>query len=71
MGSIVLHPHGSNNKGVPKNNIRKGKREMAEKKSGAKKSTKKKKEELMTQPLRKLTREEKMAYLTGGKSKKR
>jgi hypothetical protein len=44
---------------------------MAEKKSGAKKSTKKKKEELMTQPLRKLTREEKMAYLTGGKSRRK
>lgn len=36
----------------------------------ANKKKKSKKEEIMTQPLRKLTREEKMAYLTGGKSKK-
>lgn len=41
---------------------------MAEKKA---KKSKKTKEEIMTQPLRKLTREEKMAYLTGGKSKKK
>jgi hypothetical protein len=45
-------------------------RTMAEKKkSTPKKRTKK--EEIMTPPLRKLTREEKMAYLTGGKSGKR
>ena len=43
---------------------------MAEKKKAApKKSAKKSKEEIMTQPLRKLTREEKMAYLTGSKRK--
>lgn len=40
---------------------------MAEKKKSAKKRTKK--EEIMTPPLRKLTREEKMAYLTGGRKK--
>lgn len=45
---------------------------MAEKKKTApKKSVKKSKEEILTQPLRKLTREEKMAYLTGGKSKRK
>ncbi len=42
---------------------------MATKKSAPKKSKKKKdaEEEIKTQPLRKLTREEKMAYLTGGR----
>ena len=39
---------------------------MAEKKKTAKKtSSKKAKEKVMTPPLRKLTREEKMKYLTG------
>jgi len=43
---------------------------MAEKKKTApKKSAKKVKEEIKTQPLRKLTREEKMAYLIGSRGK--
>ena len=44
---------------------------MAEKKKTAPKKSVKKKEEILTPPLRKLTREEKMAYLTGGKSKRK
>lgn len=44
---------------------------MAEKKKTApKKSAKKVKEEIKTQPLRKLTREEKMAYLIGNRKEK-
>ena len=45
---------------------------MAEKKKTApKKSAKKVKEEIKTQPLRKLTREEKMAYLIGSRKQER
>ena len=53
-------------KGVPEKIFTEEKK-MAEK--TAKKSKKKVEKKIKTQPLRKLTREERMAYLTGGKSK--
>lgn len=42
---------------------------MAKRKSTAKKKKNKAEEEIKTPPLRKLTREEKMAYLTGGRKR--
>lgn len=42
---------------------------MAKKKTAPKKSKKKTEEEIKTPPLRKLTREEKMSYLTGGRKR--